>query len=355
MMNHRRSPQLRIVPLAAIILAALALAGCSKKINTVDPSYVSPEGQPEASAQQIAYPELPVTVYYMKRALATCEDCPDTLISTNPVYPTGPGFINGMIFDGTAASRYQILRRESNGGYAPLYDYSVNPSQRFAQSGWKLFTWQDGRPSGFDPPTYLGRGVVSGVVTPTTPLTNTSSGQAVDVQDISLTTDSLVTITLKAPVAGAVGYVLQVYAVPNSYVSAAIHNAAPAPYSTQDHRDYLVQWLPVSEGGTIDYARVKTLSRIPYIPGAPYRMRMSAVDAQGRLVGFSYGDTLLADGPDEGYYRKFQAGAFFADAAINPSGGSAPTRVKFDAGTQAASPRSRTISLGQARSRPPGR
>ena len=353
-MNDFRSPLRHVALFAAVILVALAMAGCTKKINAVDPSYTSPEGRTEASAQQIVYPDRPTTVYLFKLARLNCEECVDSLVSVNQVYPTGLGAINGMIFDGTAASSYQILRREKNGGYASLYDYALNPSQRFAQSGWKLFDWLDRRPSGFDPPTYLGRGIVSGVVTPTTPITNVGIGQPGDVQDILLTTnDSLRTIGWTS-VDGAAGYILQIYSVKGGYANAAIHNAAPAPYASQDHLDYLVVWLPATQG-TIDYSKVKVLADRVLVPGAAYLLRISAVDPQGRLVGFSKGDGFLAIGPEEGYYRVFWGGAFVRWAATGHSGGPVTARARFSATAVPAPLRSRELSLSQVKIRFSGR
>jgi hypothetical protein len=324
MMNDLRSPLLRIAPLAAVVLVALAMAGCSKKITAADPSYTSPEGTTETSAQQIVYPDLPVAVQLWKLRRTNCDECVDTLMSTSPVYVTGPGGINGMILDGTAASSYEILRRELNGGYAPLYDYVLNPSLRFPQSGWKLFAWQDRRPSGFDPPTYLGRGVVSGVVTTTTPLTNVAVDHEVVVENIFLVSDSLRSIGY-TPVTSATGYIAQVYEMKNGYEDAALFNAAPAPIASQDHRDFLVDWLPATDG-IIDNSQVKHLLKFGFIPGAFYALRMAAVDGQGRLVGFSSGEWWGISGPEEGYLLRFRGGAYIVKAATIQSTGSEPAR-----------------------------
>jgi hypothetical protein len=311
MMNDPRGPRRSFAPFVAIALAALAAAGCSKKLTSVDPNYTSPEGRKDSTAQQIVYPNLPADVYLIKLAKPGCDECVDELVSTTPAYPAGAGVINGMIFDGTAASGYQILRRELGGGYAPMNDYVVYPFQRFAQSGWKLFAWQDPRPSGFDPPTYQGRGVVAGAITATSPMTNVSISHAGDVEEIHLyDTDSLRTIKY-SPVTSAVAYVVQIYSSRGDE-AAAIYDAAPAPYASQDHRDFYVAWLPATRG-IIDAGKVKVLSQFAFTSMGLYRVRMSAVDAQGRLVGFSYGDLLPATAP-EGYARRFPGGCISAQA-----------------------------------------
>jgi hypothetical protein len=345
MMNNLRSPLRRAAPFTAVILMALALAGCSKKITAVDPSYTSPEGQPEVNARQIVYPDIPTPVARWKDALPNCDPCFDSLVAVTQSYRTGPGVINGVIFDGTPASTYEILRRENTGGYAPLYDYPLNPSARFAQSGWKLFTWLDRRPSGFDPPTYLGRGVVAGVTTRTTPLTNVSLCQMGNLADISLTESSL----QWTPVPGAVGYVLQIYAIKSGDLAALIYNASPAPLASEDHRDYLVAWLP-AVNGTIDYNNMEVLAEAAIITAPPYLMRVSAVDAQGRLVGFSFGANLKATGAwiGEGYSLTFPLGAFLIGS---PSNSSAKLRAWFSAATAPAAPQPRELSIGQVKLR----
>jgi len=246
-----------------------------------------------------------------------------------------------MIIDGTAASSYQILRRESSGGYAPLYDFALNPVQRFAQSGWKLFTWRDPRPSSFDPPTYLGRGIVSGVVTPTTPLTNVSVNHPGDLEEIGLTLvfvnpsdpkdhskDSLRTIGY-TPLKDAVGYFVQIYEGKDETDAAAIYNAAPSPFATQNHRDYYVAWLPAT-GGIIDPARVKVMSQIAFASQGMYAVRMSAVDARGRLVGYSYGDVWGSRG-SEGYLRLYYGGSKIGVAlSVLPGTVATPYPIRFE-------------------------
>jgi hypothetical protein len=343
MMNVSCSPPRRIALIAAVALAALAMAGCSKKINTVDPSYTSLEGQSEASAHQIVWPDLPASVSLFKQRPANCDTCIDTLVSVTQVYPAGPGVINGMIFDGTAASSYQVLRREANGGYLPLYDYLLNPVQRFAQSGWKLFIWQDLRPTGFDPLTYQGRGIVAGTVTPQAPLTNVSIVGRGAVQDIRVVTDSLRSFEW-TNVPTASGYILQVYSIKRGYPDALIYNAAPSPFATQDHRDYLVAWLPAVRG-QIQQDEVRILSALNFVPADRYLVHVSAVDSLGQLVGVTSGSSTDRPGPGDGYFRRFRLGAFEVVAAIIWPGVASPAQARFRA--TAAPLRSRGAALGR--------
>ena len=143
-MNDLRSPLRRIAPLAAVILVALAMAGCTKKVTNVDASYTAPEGQYSADARLIVYPDAPITVRDLHGPPARRPRTPARMSSpsTEQVY-VAPGALHGVILDGTPASGYQVLRRESNGGYAQLKDYVLNPVARFLDSQWELYAFSD--------------------------------------------------------------------------------------------------------------------------------------------------------------------------------------------------------------------
>lgn len=328
-MNDRRGPLRRFAPVLAVALVALALAGCSKKLTSVDSSYDTLEGKTTAVAQQVVYPRLPTTEYLYQIVPQGEEEPPlFVLVSTAETYPTGTGVVNGMVFDGSAAGKYRIFRRELGGGYGPLFDYDLDPVVRFPQGGWKLFTWNDGRPSGFDPPTYQGRGVVAGVVTRTTPLTNVSVAAADPPAEIGLRNlDSLRTIGY-TPIPGAVAYIVQIYAMVGGTDAAAIHNASPAPFAALDHRDYYVAWMPATDG-VMDKDQVKVLTHFAFASRGYYLVHMAAVDAAGKLIGFSYGDLFGAAAPEE-YLRVFRGGSMYAQAfSVHPLGTPTPRPITF--------------------------
>ena len=310
-MNDLRSLLRRIAPVAAFALVALAMVGCSKKVTNVDPGYVAPEGKFNGDARLIVYPDAPVTVETWTDYLPDGPGPEDTLLTTEQVR-VAPGTLHGLILDGTPASGYQVLRRESGGGYAQLKDYVLNPVVRFLDSQWEAYTFDDAQPSDFSPPSYVGRGLVSGVVTPTSPLTNVSELVSPDIAAIQYTgeafpRDSNITMSWQA-VPGAAGYWIQVYQYKGGS-EAELLAAAPAPFLPLSVRDYFVGYVAapateykLGEPGALVLTRRTLLNSVEYL------VRISAVNDQGELIGFSYGDWQYIRAV--GTYRRYRLGAF---------------------------------------------
>jgi hypothetical protein len=327
MMNDLRSPLRRIAPLAVVILVALAMAGCAKKVTNVDADYTAPEGQLSADARLIVYPDAPVTVHTYTDNMP---DGPgangnpgleDVLLSTEQVY-VAPGTLHGLIMDGTPASGYQVLRRESNGGYAQLKDYVLTPVASFLDSQWEAYIFDDARPSGFSPPSYAGRGVVAGTVTPASPLTNVSElVMRSDVPELSYTgatapRDTNLTLSWEA-VPGAAGYWIQIHQFKGGS-EAQLLAAAPAPFIAGNVRNYFVGYVaaPATEY-RLGEPGALVLTRRPLLTSVEYLVRISAVNDQGEMIAFSRGDWQYIRAP--GTYRCYRVGA--KKVSIMPLGG----------------------------------
>lgn len=324
-MNDLRSPLRRIAPFATVILLALAMAGCTKKVTSVDASYTAPEGQLSADARLIVYPDAPVTVYTYTDNVPNGPNSgtnnpgeEDVLLSTEQVY-VAPGTLHGLIMDGTAASGYQVMRRESNGGYAQLNDYVLTPVASFLDSQWEAYIFADAQPAGFDPPSYAGRGVVAGTVTTASPLTNVSELVLTsDIPNLTYTgklgrldrpgesPDSNLAMSWEA-VPGAAGYWIQVHQFKGDG-EAQIAAAAPAPFIPGGVRNFFVGYVAapateyrIGEPGALVLTRRTMLNKVEYL------VRVSAVNDRGELIAFSRGDWqfILAAGT----YRCYRGGA----------------------------------------------
>jgi len=309
-MNDFRSPLRRIAPLAAVILVALAMAGCTKKITSVDASYTAPEGQRSADARLIVYPDAPVTVHTYTDNLPDGPGEEDVLLSTEQVY-VAPGALHGLIMDGTPASGYQVLRRESNGGFAQLKDYVLTPVALFLESQWEAYTFDDVRPSGFSPPSYEGRGVLAGTVTPTSPLTNVSALVGSEIPTLRYTgdttpPDSNITMSWEA-VPGAAGYWIQIHQFKGDS-EAQLLAAAPAPFIPANVRNYFVGYVaaPATEYKIGEPGALVLTQRV-LLWDVEYLVRVSAVNDQGEMIAFTRGNwqTIRATGT----YRSYQVGA----------------------------------------------
>ncbi|HVP14280.1 MAG TPA: hypothetical protein VMS88_01975 [Terriglobales bacterium] len=304
-MNGSRSPLRRIAALAALAVAMVAIVGCARKVTTVNSSFTFPEGTRTDRVQQFAYPDIPFYAAEFLDRSPLGVGGEDTLLTLWRLYDEGAGILHGMIFDGTAASTYQILRRESGGGYAPMMDYNIDPVQRFQPAGWKLFSWMDHRPSSFSPPTYVGRGVVSGHITPWSPVTNAAVATADTIADLDAALDTTGTLRW-ASVPGATHYFVQIYKAIRSDPYSALYNSAPSPFATQDHKDALDAWIPCAADGTPLTPVV--LQWIPMIPYQSYLMRMSAEDAEGRLLAYTYGYVNAMNLEEPGHYILYWTG-----------------------------------------------
>ncbi len=326
-MNASRSPLRRIAALAALAAVVLAMAGCSKNV-TVDPGYTSPEGRYDANARLIVYGDVPIDYTSYLDIMPPGPDPTDSLLGQGQV-DVLPGARMGLILDGTPASGYQVLRRESNGGFAPLQDFVVTPAAKFLDSQWEAYPFQDLHPSGFTPPTYLGRGMVQGEITRTSPLTNLGEltlSRPVPIVIPYPVTDS----TMGGPgglrwkqVPGATGYWLQIY----QYKGGALQQfyaSAPAPMVTSQVRTYHVAYIPATPtaNDSINYQigmpGVLVLTNRVIVNNVDYLVRVSAVNAQGEMIGFTYGDRVFLAGyrdpytADNAAYFVYQQGAFLA-------------------------------------------
>jgi len=309
-MNVFRSPVRLATVSLAVALGLVAMVGCAKKVTNVDADYTAPEGQYSADAQMVVYPDLPIVVDTFKDILPDGPDTGDELQSSEERY-VARGAMHGMIMDGTAATGYQVLRREANGGYAQLKDYTLNPVSRYFDSHWELYAFTDGAPSSFSPPSYLGRGVLSGAVTASSPLTNVGQVASTTMQQLVYTantipTDSLITMSWKA-VSGATGYWIQIYQFMGG-TGAKLLSAQPAPFVYSDVRNYFVGYVAApatsyklgETGATIYFQRGLILK-------SEYLVRISAVNDQGEMIAFSYGDYAYLR--STGSYLRYRLGA----------------------------------------------
>lgn len=241
------TPRLRTVsPAVAVVLAALALGGCSKRITSVDSSF-RVEGTPSAS-QLFVFQDSPTVTTLFRDTLESGPSDGDYVIDHPTFYTEGPGTIRGMIFDYTPAGDYQVFRQESNGGFLSLKDFPIHDAKQWVDSGSELYRFVDRspRPGG----SYVGRGIVNGVVNASSPLTNLASATTSAVGSVAYTgartpSDSLFTLAW-SPVAGAAGYWLQVFVYRSDLtaLSERILAGAPAPIFDGKSTDLLVAYMP---------------------------------------------------------------------------------------------------------------
>jgi hypothetical protein len=281
--------------LAALMFAVAMTAslGCAKRVTSVDASFDRVEGVP-SSSQMVIYADTPSTSFLYHDEAPNGPSVGDTLLATFTTYQTGPGTVQGMIFDYTPANRFEIYRREANGGFLKLQDFDTPETKQWVSSQADLFIFTDPRPVSSATGTYVGRGVIGDVVSPGSPLTNVAQASFVAVDTVQYTgdrtpSDSLFTLSWTA-VPAASGYWLQVYQFRSDVRSLEerIRSGIPAPIFGTKATDFLVAYVPapatsykIGDPGPPGSHILTT--RTPLFEGT-YFARVSAVDAAGRLL-----------------------------------------------------------------------
>lgn len=312
-MNRKTNRSIRRALLLAGFAALLA-AGCSKKVTSVSESYTSPEGTESPNSRLVVFPDYPIARTYIADFSPPGPSETDRVDSVVILRKGSPTTMNGMIFDGTAAGGFQVFRREQGGGMRLLSDFVIEPSHRWLDSQWEFYSFRDDDPTRLAPPTYRARGLLSGAATERSPLTNLATSSDTALADIGLRilhgsppfeayTDSLFTLAWNA-VPGAVGYYLHVFQFRNDLRDELERTLAgvPAPFFEGKSKDLYAAFFPptvtqhkLGGGGGTLFTRRQTFF------GQIYYARVSAVDAEGRMIATSrLGDDRI--GPyEEGY------------------------------------------------------
>lgn len=285
----------RAIHLAALG-ALLVLAGCGKKLTTVDPHFV-PEGRTSPDARLYVWNDLPVSLFEKNDMAPPGKSDNDTVVKVvqKSFYVTGT--VHGLILDGTPASGYQVFRQEPNGGFRALTDFTFQPLVRFPSTGWELYRFDDGNTVGLGMPTYLGRGLVNGVVTSLSPLTNPADVTPGTVpEDIRVRFSYHADTAKWAAVSGAVGYLVQNF----TFLGTADQeesDATPQPLSLLGAHNLAVQWIDAPAGAdTVTWSPAQAPTRTTMARfnadtiSIQSLLRISAFDADARLIAFTYGD-----------------------------------------------------------------
>ncbi len=311
--------------LAALAAACLSATSCSKKSVLLPNDGL--EGIPSGS-QLVVWRDTPSQDSVFADLGAAGPSPDDTLISVHDIYYAGPGQVQGMIFDYTAADRFDVFRRES-GAFRPFKDFSITPSKRLPKGETDLFRFLD------QPPTagsedYIGRGLVEGVGPASAPKTNVGvvgagrvsgnlqyigpTGIRPDIRPL----DSLLTMEWN-PVPAAAGYWVHVYQLTDQGGEQIVLSGTPAPVYVDVVRDYLMAYLPapttsyhigdpLPPGGRIVTSRL-------LVNGLDYQVRISAVDANGQLIAYTGTAGAYGIFRGETTYRKFPLGS----AIVHPN------------------------------------
>jgi len=344
------------VRLMALATAGLLALSCSKRLtdpnDLPDPSQF-PEGQASTKAELVVYLDTPNRVLTFVDNGVPGPDTTDRVIGTQDFYTTGPGAVQGMIFDSTSANQFEVYRREG-AGYRQFKDFAIKAAKVYLQSKWEAYKFADSKP--VPPPTrhYLGRGIVSGVSGKLSPLTNTgrvSLSPVAGTLDFTAPTgvppdfrfpkpDSLLYMEWEA-VPGAVGYWVHVYQLTDQAGDEIIRSGIPAPLYLAVTRDYFVGYFPEATAARPAGFPTRRSYRIGVDPlpamgrmvtqrtllnSQLYLVRVAAIGAAGELLAYTGESEAIQVFRLEGSYRAFPLGGALVNTfAPPPTPG--PTRL----------------------------
>lgn len=322
-----------VLGLALLVVAA---AGCSKKVanDQIGQLLVDyPEGTRGSGAgtpsDLVVWPDVPVEVE------ETWSSARDSLVYD--AYRTGLGAMQGLIVDYVQSTGYQLFREEEGGGYRQFADFSVRAARRWADRSYyggpqgaqvlnpgQLFAFADRGPNTLAQKAYVGRAVITGLSSATSPLTNrAATPDSNEIPPLLYTgvpqpPDSLIPMSWEA-IPGAASYWVHIYQKRADINTSdkAIGIAQPSPVAQGQVRDLFIGRFPGSitayklgdpppAGSRILVYRV--------LPGLQeVLVRVSAVNDQGRMIATtgSLGDrdSVRERIGNEDRLRKFLLGA----------------------------------------------
>lgn len=301
-------------PASLLLLAALA-SGCADKVTRVDPSFTTPEGQPSADARMIVTPDVAVTFDVVRDLNNNGDPFDDPVIAVDSLYRIGPGAVSGVIVDRTAATRYQLLRREENGGLRALEDFVHSPRRQWLETQWEAYTFDDALPAPGVVPSYVGRGLIGGTVTASSPLTNDARVTSATIADLPASVqlvlpDSTMLVSWDA-VPGAAGYWIQEYQFLSAPAQEVLRSSLPSPFYLGLSRDYLVLFRTDNTpyNPQVPFAASQVVVQRPKLSGLFYNLRITAVDSTGQTVATTRGPVVAAPGQNAGEFLRFRLGA----------------------------------------------
>ena len=280
---------------AVLALGALALAaGCEKRPTGFAPNPNAPEGTPSSEARLLAYHDLALPVLARDYGSKNI----DSVKVGAQAFAGAPTMPLLLLLDGTPANSYELYRRDGGGKFQRTGDYPLQSVAKFVNVGYEAFFSTDPTPGTFAPPTYLGRGLVDGVASHASPLSNEGRLPLLDVQPITYNGehepfDSLFVVSWVG-VTGATGYWIHIYEKPIASGERLL-SSLPAPIAYVTAGDLFLGFRAGNNpGGSVQFrlgdTGLLTLKSRPPLLGHDYLVRVTAVDADGQVIAQTPGD-----------------------------------------------------------------
>lgn len=337
----------RILAAATALVSLVLAAGCEKRPTGYDPNPNTPEGIPAADARLLAYRNAGLRVV----AIDFLPNPIDSAESFAYAFPGPASMPLLLLIDGTVANAFELYRRSSGGAFERTADYPLQSVFKYVNAGYETFFSTDPSPSAYAPPSYLARGLVNGVASHGSPLSNEGRLAVPNVLPITYNgdlqpLDSLFTVSWVA-VPDAVGYWVHIFEKPIPG-GQRVQSALPSPIAYLTAGDEFIGYKAGNNpGGSVQFklgdTSLLTLKYIPALLGHDYYVRVSGVNADGQVIAQTPGNLdSVSITPDLAYlapptYSPEKTKLYFSIGGTKVAR-RAPAHLTADAGADGSAP-----------------
>jgi hypothetical protein len=287
-----RSSKQCVVLLALVALAATT--GCEKRPTGVGSISTAPEGIRATDARLLAFRNTPRRVMVRDYQSTNIDS---VVVQASP-FAGSANMPLLMLVDGTAANSVELYRRSGGGAFERTRDFPLQNTVKFVNTGYELYFSTDPSPGPYTPSSYVTRGLVDGVASRQSPLSNEALITSLGLLPILYNgsrhpIDSLFAVSWIG-VPNAAGYWVHLYEKPLSG-GERLKSAYPAPIAYTTAGDLLIGYRAGNNpGGPVSFnlgdpSLLTIKSRAPLV-GHEYLVRISAVDNSGHVFAQTPGD-----------------------------------------------------------------
>ncbi|MEO5617652.1 MAG: hypothetical protein ABIS67_07755 [Candidatus Eisenbacteria bacterium] len=353
----------------ALAMTAL-LSGCGSKKLVVNPAFTTPEGIPSSSMELITFYDMPNFKIRMidRGALGQVNIGADTVNNDQiardaftrspviiPIQAYLPGTVRGLVLNRTPAEGLEVFRTESNGAVRRIFEFAVPVTRRWIDGLSESYEFTDSDPKRVANATYYTRGLLGGSAGASSPLSNGSRLTTTSFTNIQYLANRDGTLPVAgggvpapaestflmrwSPVTGTARYLIHVFQYQSRALSLRerVLTGAPAPILPGVASDIFIASVP---GSVTEYkmgapgATIYTF-RTPRLR-AEYFVRISAIDANGQMIGMTTGPTITQTS-DLGQINDVRD--YFSDFADpEVAGASPPAYLLYSRGAARVSP-----------------
>ena len=161
----------------SLLLVGLLLAvtlpvasGCSKSVSAPRPL---PEGSQNGELLLMGWPEQPSTWFVINDPGTPDTPSDDHVVFVANDFWADSAGVRAATLDASISNQVEVFRYDNAGNAQPMFDFLVQPDVRFIGRGLDLYQVEDFAPTAT--PRYVERGALDGIVTASSPVSNTAA------------------------------------------------------------------------------------------------------------------------------------------------------------------------------------